>query len=86
MDGTIGFSTSNRSIHPLWRRSDCSWGLIRIKKREYRTRFCHISITRHAMAKRMAALDSAGQIRPSTSLEGVLLVGGAFAAGNCKKQ
>jgi hypothetical protein len=58
--------------------------LLQSKRRDIGPDFRNIAASHRAIAKWMAPLDSAGQICPSTSFEGILPVGGAFAAGNCK--
>jgi len=75
-DSSIGFRASNRPIHVLGRRPNCGWGLIisGIKKSEIGRDFRHISTTRAAIAKQMAALDSAHRIYPSTPSEDALAV------------
>ena len=61
---------------------DGGLSFVESKKPKIGTNFRHISATRCAIMKWMAPLDLVHQICPSMSLEGVLLAGGAFAAGN----
>ena len=61
--------------------ADGGLSFVESRKCEIGPDFPHISATRCAITKWMAPLDSAHQICPSMSLEGVLPAGGAFAAG-----
>src|SRR5438046_6332432 len=63
-DGSVGFSASNRFIHVLGRRSNCSWGpvITGLKTSEIGHVSIYISTTRAAMVKWTAELDSAHQI------------------------
>src|SRR5271170_3663667 len=80
MDGTGGFSASNRSRDNSPRRSDCrgSW-LCSGEKKSWRNfslspDFACTSTTGSPMDKWMAQADSAHQIGPETTLQGVLIV------------
>src|SRR5439155_177279 len=88
MDSRIGFSASNRSNYILGRRSNCSWGpvITGLKNQRNWSRFNYISTIMSAMVKRMAALDSAHQIGPSTLLKDDLIVVWGSSSLDFKKQ
>ena len=87
MDGTSGFAVSNRSIHPLIRDSDCSWGLFigtlknaAIKGISHVT--IYISATSGRSTKWMAPADSQRRIGVTALLNDILMaVGGTLSVG-----
>ena len=79
MSDTIGFSMSNRSIHPLDRRPNCSLGLPRRwlkqeKIREMGPDFDYINADSGDMAGWKSAIDSGCKIGLFIHLCGILIV------------
>ena len=87
MDMTVGFSASNRSIYILKREANNSWrmcyggGLKIWKIEKIGNGFACYGRTSGAMMKRTRRLDSAHQIRLSTSSKGKLIIVGECVMG-----